>query len=139
MSRPTFQRSMAGIALLAMLAFALLPSVGRIDRGLAAATGGTSAIESTFGAVCTTRGLAYDTALALDEALGFALEDAPKTPSPHDDADCDYCTLAAATALAGVIAMPMAPPPAADDTAGRILTLPSRHHPNGLGSRGPPA
>lgn len=139
MSRSTFQRSMAGIALLAMLAFALLPSVGRIDRGLAAATGGTSAIESTFGAICTTRGLAYDTAVALDEALAFALEDAPKPPSPHDDADCDYCTLAASTVLAGLIAMPSAWPPAADAIAGHPPVLPSRHHPNGLGSRGPPA
>lgn len=130
---------MAGIALLAMLAFALLPSVGRIDRGLAATTGGTSAIESTFGAICTTRGLAYDTAVALDEALAFALEDAPKTPSPHDGADCDYCTLAASTALAGLIAMPSAWPTAADAIAGRHPALPSRHHPNGLGSRGPPA
>lgn len=139
MSGSTFQRSMAGIALLAMLAFALLPSVGRIDRGLAAATGGTSANESTFGAICTTRGLVYDTAVALDEAPGFALEDAPKAPAPHDDADCDYCTLAASTALAGLLAMPSAWPPAADAIAGRHSAPPSRHHPNGLGSRGPPA
>lgn len=130
---------MAGIALLAMLAFALLPSVGRIDRGLAAATGGTSAIESTFGAICTTRGLVYDTAVALDEALGFALEDAPKTPAPHDGTDCDYCTLAAAPALAGLLAMPSAWPPAADAIAGRHTAPHSQHHPNGLGSRGPPA
>lgn len=129
---------MAGIALLAMLAFALLPSVGRIDRGLAA-TGGTSAIESTFGAICTTRGLAYDTAVSLDEALAFALEDAPKTPAPHDDADCDYCTLAASTVLAGLIAMPPAWPTAAGAIAGHRPALPSPHHPNGLGSRGPPA
>lgn len=130
---------MAGIALLAMLAFALLPSVGRIDRGLVAVTGGTSAIESTFGAICTTRGLAYDTAVALDEALAFTLEDAPKTPAPHDDADCDYCTLAASTALAGFIAMPPAWPTAAGAIAGHRPAPPSRHHPNGLGSRGPPA
>lgn len=130
---------MAGIALLAMLAFALLPSVGRIDRGLAAATGGTSAIESTFGAICTNRGLVYDTAVALDEALVFALEDAPKTPAPHDGADCDYCTLAASPALAGLLAMPSAWPPAADAIAGRHPAPHSRHHPNGLGSRGPPA
>lgn len=130
---------MAGIALLAMLAFALLPSVGRIDRGLAAVTGGTSAIESTFGAVCTTRGLAYDTAVALDEALGFVFEDAPASPSPHTDADCDYCTLVVSTALAGIAAPPAALPPAELAVTGRTLALPSRRYPNGLGSRGPPA
>lgn len=138
MSRPNFQRSMAGIALLAMLAFALLPSVGRIDRGLAAAIGGISAIEVTFGAVCTTRGLTYDTALARDEALGFGLEDAPKTPSPHDDADCDYCTPVVSNALAGIAAPIPVSPPAEFAVIGRTLALPARHHPNGLGSRGPP-
>lgn len=129
---------MAGIALLAMLAFALLPSVGRIDRGLAA-IGGTSAIEATFGAVCTTRGLAHDTALALDEALGFGLEDAPAPPSPHTDTDCDYCTLVVSTALAGIVASPAALPPAELAVVGRTRALPARRHPNGLGSRGPPA
>lgn len=138
MSESTFQRSMAGIALLAMLAFALLPSVGRIDRGLAAVIGGTSAIEATFGAVCTTRGLAYDTAVALHETLDFVLEDAPAAPSPHTDADCDYCSLVVSTALAGILAPLAALPPAQLAVTDRTLALPARHHPNGLGSRGPP-
>ena len=127
---------MAGIALLAMLAFALLPSVGRIDRGLAAA--GATAVEASFGALCTTPGLAYDTALALEEALGFGLEDAPASPAPHTGTDCDYCTLAAFTALAGIVAPMPISPPAQLAITGRTFALPARHHPNGLGSRGPP-
>ena len=130
---------MAGIALLAMLAFALLPSVGRIDRGLAlAAATGTATVEAGFGALCTTRGLAYATALALDEALGFGLEDAPASPAPHTGTDCDYCTLAAFTALAGIVAPMPISPPAQLAITGRTFALPARHHPNGLGSRGPP-
>lgn len=136
---------MARLALLAMLALALLPGIGRIaqSRDDGGATGTANALaQPLFGAICTTGGLAYDTRLAANEAIGFALDDRTDVPAPapppHADHDCDYCALTSATAVPAAIALPASSPhtDAAPDSRGDTHIL--WHYPRGLGSRGPP-
>ncbi len=132
---------MARLALLAMLALALLPGIGRIaqsrDVGGAAGT-----VNALLGAICTTQGLAYDTRLAAIEAIDLALDDRTDAPAPapppHTEHDCDYCALTSATAVPAAVALPASSPhtDAAPDSLGDTHIL--WHYPRGLGSRGPP-
>lgn len=136
---------MARLALLAMLALTLLPGIGRLSQH--AAIAGSDAIASgnalgqSFGAICTTQGLAYDPAVAAIEAIGFSTQtdDDGRNPSPpHAGNDCDYCTIASAANVHAFAALPapaltrdVALPPGRDRVA-------IWHYPLGLGSRGPP-
>jgi hypothetical protein len=145
MSRPAaFQRSMARLALLAMLALTLLPGIGRLAQS--ATIAGSDAIASEyvpgqlFGAICTTQGLAYDPAVAAIEAIGFSthIDDDRSPAPPHAGNDCDYCTIASASNVSAFTAL------AAPALVRDIALPPRRDHvaiwryPLGLGSRGPP-
>lgn len=76
------------------------------------------------------------------EAASGERADARIPPSPSDDAgpDCDYCPL-----LASLLVGFQAPPPvqaaagASEDRPTPAAPLRAWLHPNGLGSRGPPA
>lgn len=146
MSRPAaFQRSMARLALMAMLALTLLPGIGRIAQqtGTDAADRG---LVSALGAMCTSQGLAYDPVVAAAEAAAFPLQiggegRSPSNPNPHPHAggDCDYCTIASASIVTAFLS------PGSPALIGGNIALPSRssrpvfwHYPLGLGSRGPP-
>jgi len=146
MSRPAaFQRSMARLALLAMLALTLLPGIGRLSQPASATGSGAIASENTlgqlFGAICTTQGLAYNPAVAAIEAIGFATQsdDDRRSPAPpHSGNDCDYCAIASAANVPAFATL-LAP------ALTRDIALPARryrvaiwHYPLGLGSRGPP-
>lgn len=134
---------MARLALLAMLALALLPGIGRIaqEAGTDVANRG---FVSALGAMCTSQGLAYNPAIAAAEAADFSLQTggegrSPSHPHPHAGGDCDYCAIASASIVTAFLSLG-SPALAGDD-----ITLPSRsshpvlwHYPLGLGSRGPP-
>jgi hypothetical protein len=145
MSRAVFQRRFAALGLLAMLALALLPTIGRLasPTGAAhevAANETTIAAENAaLGAMCTVTGLRYDDTAALALAEALAPEAPPKAPTPHEHADCDYCPLAASTALPLVAALPATTPSTHVALPARISAPFPRRHPSGLGSRGPPA
>ncbi|NOT89027.1 MAG: DUF2946 family protein [Lysobacter sp.] len=144
MSRPAaFQRSMARLALLAMLALALLPGIGRIAQqtGTGAAVT-SSAPGQLLGAICTTQGLAYDPAVAAVEAIGFAVQsDDPgrgAPSSPHPDSDCDYCAVTASTLVPTFVSLPASMPQAGIAPVSQRSHVVGWHYPLGLGSRGPP-
>lgn len=132
---------MARLALLAMLALALLPGIGRIAQSRDD-IGAAGTVNALLGAVCTTEGLVYDARLAATEALDFALEnraDAPApAPPPHADHDCDYCALTSATAVPSAIALRSSSPHTDATPDPRVDTVILWHYPRGLGSRGPP-
>jgi hypothetical protein len=144
MSRPAaFQRSMARLALLAMLALTLLPGIGRIAQQTGAgAAVADSASGQLLGAICTTQGLAYDPAIAAVEAIGFALQnDDPgrgAPPSPHPDSDCDYCAVAASTLVPTFVALSAPTAQMGIAPVARRSHVVVWHYPLGLGSRGPP-
>ena len=142
MSRPAaFQRSMARLALLAMLALALLPGIGRLAQYTGTSTASTdSAPGQLLGAICTTQGLAYDPAVAAVEAIGFALDDQGRgAPSPpHPDSDCDYCAVTASTLVPTVVALSASMPQTGIAPVSRRSDIVGWHYPLGLGSRGPP-
>lgn len=161
MHRSLRPRLYASLAAFAMLSLACLPTAGRLFRAMAPTndSGALSATgpESGFGAICSARGLAFDAALAVREAQAFGLarndtnparpDDTQNVggrrddgaPAPHADEDCDYCSLAASAAPPGIAPLAAHPPPAGDRIVGRSFAAISRRHPNGLGSRGPPA
>jgi hypothetical protein len=89
--------------------------------------------------MCTVTGLRYDDTAALALAEALAPEAPPKAPTPHEHADCDYCPLAASTALPLVAALPATTPSTHVALPARISAPFPRRHPSGLGSRGPPA
>lgn len=136
---------MAGFALLAMLALTLLPGIGRLSQHAVDPRSGqiasADAPDRPFGAICTTRGLAYDPAVAAIEAVGFAAQadEERRSPAPaHAGMNCDYCTIASASNVPAVAAL-------AAPALNRDIALPLRrdrvalwHYPLGLGSRGPP-
>lgn len=136
---------MARLALLAMLALTLLPGIGRLSQHAAdpgsASIASDNALGQLFGAICTTRGLAYDPAVAAIEAAGFATQtdDDRRSPAPpHAGDDCDYCTIASASNVTAFAAL-------AAPALSRDIALPPRRdrvaiwqYPLGLGSRGPP-
>lgn len=142
MSRPAaFQRSMARLALLAMLALTLLPGIGRIAQSRDDSSAVTfNTLGSPLGAICTTQGLAYDPAVAAVEAIGFALDDQGRgAPSPpHPDSDCDYCAVTASTLVPTVVALPASMPQTGIAPVSRRSDIVGWHYPLGLGSRGPP-
>lgn len=130
---------MARLALVAMLALTLVPGIGRFAQqmGPNAADGGAA---SALGAMCTTRGLAYDASVAAIEQTGFSLGDDDQRPAPpsHADDDCDYCTIAAAS-LVPVPASAIALAPVVEIASPtRGVPALAWHYPLGLGSRGPP-
>lgn len=134
---------MARLALLAMLALALLPAIGRIAQHTGTGTAATdSAPGQLLGAICTTQGLAYDPAIAAVEAIGFALQSddqgrgAPS--SPHPDSDCDYCAVTASTLVPTVVALSASTPQMGIAPVSRRSHIVGWHYPLGLGSRGPP-
>lgn len=135
---------MARLALLAMLALALLPGIGRIAqaREHGAAVVATPFAQPLLGAICTTKGLAYDARLAATEAISFALDDRTDTPAPapppHADHDCDYCALTSATVVPASIVLPASSPHADATPDPRGDTHILLYYPRGLGSRGPP-
>lgn len=145
MSRAVFQRRFAALGLLAMLALALLPTIGRLASPAGAAHQATNdettlaAENAALGAMCTVAGLRYDDAAALALAEALAPEAPPTTPAPRDHADCDYCPLAASTALPLVASLPAAMPSTHVVRPARVSAPFPRRHPSGLGSRGPPA
>lgn len=133
-----------------MVLLSVLPAAGRLYRAAPAAENGVpqAALASTkgFGAICSARGLAYDAAIAAREAAMFDSADDTTvgerrdgdTPSPHAGDDCDYCALAASTALAASFAFLPHPKPAdalVPRTGHQGATSSSDH---GLGARGPP-
>ena len=132
---------MARLALLAMLALALLPGIGRLSQHAAAAVPGMVAAQNALGAICTTRGLAYDPDVAAIEAIGFALQDDEDTRSPappHAGDDCDYCTIASAAnapAFTALTALALTRDTARPPRRAQPII---QHHPRGLGARGPP-
>lgn len=142
MSRPAaFQRLMARLALLAMLALTLLPGIGRIAQHTGTGTAVTdNAPGQLLGAICTTQGLAYDPAVAAVEAIGFALDDQGRgaPSSPHPDSDCDYCAVAASTLVPTCVALPASMPQTGIAPVSRRSDIVGWHYPLGLGSRGPP-
>lgn len=140
MTRVGFQRYVARIALLAMMALTLLPTIGRfaLEAGDASASN-----AARFGAICTSGRASYDSALARREVAAFTglstaseSPDAPP-PSPQADADCDYCTL---NAVAPIALLTLPSVQIANRRPPRRPTIEVRRlfHPNGLGSRGPP-
>lgn len=134
MTHTRLQRSMAHLALLAMLVMSLLPALGRLGAPPAA----TSTL-ALYGALCTATGLTIDADLALHEAMLFEAG-IPADDHSHDTPDCAYCTLVA-HALPPLMATP-------STSIAIAATTPPGHapphlsawlHPSGLGSRGPPA
>ena len=130
-------RRMAGLALLAILLLALVPTLGRLAQASAA---GSDAAPS-WAAMCTARGLESLRLPPSAHGLAHATGEAPSSPhSPHGSAgDCDYCPLLAAT-IPVAIATPSIPPAAAPPALCTSRPQPARTqpHPCGLGSRGPP-
>ena len=144
--RRQLQRLISGFALLAMLAVALTPTLGRLfhpERSLVAATVSDAAVAG--GAICTTTGLAYRDSVAAVEREWFALDTPARPPGPapapmsHDGADCTYCVLTAVTLPPAVVRLIAFPPPntAFLIDAAATYTVAWRY-PSGLGSRGPP-
>jgi hypothetical protein len=133
---------MVQLALLAMLALVLLPTVGRIaQQSSAGAATRDNTLDPALGAICTARGLVYDPEVAVIEARGFVFQtdaDDRRIPPPHTGDDCDYCTIAATSLSSGFVSLGTATPTS-------DIALPSLrnhvviwHYPLGLGSRGPP-
>lgn len=132
-------RRMAGLAFLAILLLALVPTLGRLAQASAAA--GDAA--PSWAAMCTARGLESIRLPAATHGIAHdAVHATGEAPAaPHGSVgDCDYCPLLA-TAIPVVVAMPSVPPgpPAAALCTSRTLPLRAQPHPCGLGSRGPPA
>jgi len=135
-------RRMAGLALLAILLLALVPTLGR----LAQARASVGEAAPSWAAMCTARGLesirlpvaAHDLAHDPAHDAGAATGEAPA--APHGAAgDCDYCPLLAA-AIPVTVATHSIPPAALPPALCTFRALPARAqpHPCGLGSRGPP-
>lgn len=129
---------MSRLALAAMLALTLLPSIGRLAQETAPKDGNRE-IAAALGAMCTAKGLAYDATAAAVEAAGFSLRTDSETPlPPHTGDDCDYCAIAAASLVpVPTSAIALAPVVAVASPA-RGVPAPIWHYPLGLGSRGPP-
>ena len=127
------------LALVATLALALVPTIGRVAK--AGAEAGHGAMHH---AMASTQAVDPHAAHHAHHAMAEAPAAAPvPTPAPmphHGDGDCEYCPLLqglVAPAPVAVVA-PDGVPPA--HVLQRIT--PARiafRHPNGLGSRGPPS
>lgn len=143
MLRVRLPRLSAHVALLAMLALSMLPTLGRLASPASADPGDarTAQVATAFGAMCGVGGLRFDAAIAASERLALDLdfETSPPGPAPHDTPDCDYCALVATPSLPATIAIGHLAPDIARFAPFRSIARHSRHHPSGLGSRGPPA
>lgn len=126
---PTFQRSMARLALLAVLLLALVPTIGRVMEQR------SDQIGPYWAAICTMTGLKY---------VDLSVNDGDKAgvPAPikgHSDPDCAYCPLLASIvvlALWWALGFPHLARPAC--VAARAAPARKALYPCGLGSRGPP-
>jgi hypothetical protein len=135
MRNAAFHKSMARLALVAMLLLAALPTVGRLAQP--AADGMRAGLE----AMCTSAGLRLVDPMAVLHADHHAGGGAPDTPAhPHEGPDCAYCPLLASLAVAlACLAVALCDGlPRALAAARRASPQRSRWHPCGLGSRGPP-
>ena len=130
MSRaPTFQRTMARMALLAVLLMALAPAMSRWVAG------NSTQLLPGLVELCTVDGL------KLVDVSAFA-DDAAKQPAQGHSgmaADCAYCPLLAGTALL-LLMLAVLFPQALANLLPAALPRPSRPSSlfPGLGSRGPP-
>lgn len=137
--RTGFARTMAGLALFAILALVLLPTAGRVAAPLAHAEAGHAAADAGPGSHASHDGHDRHAGVA---ATGVERKaPAPFDPeAPHEDhGDCAYCPLLASLLLLGVVRLP----PRVAAPASDWLRLPRVAalrfiHPCGLGSRGPP-
>jgi hypothetical protein len=128
MKRRALQRWMGRVGLLAALLLLLVPTTGRLLQ--AAANSGDTRVA--YHAAHAGQGQAGDPR----QRVGNGVRDVP--PSAVGT-DCDYCALLAALAVVRYEQLPAL-------TAGGAPAVPLRNavrlpwvHPNGLGSRGPPA
>lgn len=129
-----FDAGMPGLACLAALLLALVPTLGRL-AGAQPRAGGWENSGGHWTAICTAAGLEYVRLPAAGEGAGG---DAG-TPSGHAGADCDYCPLLASL-LFFALCLALFPPCRRQVSSGRPGAGPCRgwRHPCGLGSRGPP-
>ena len=142
MRMSTFHSLMHRLALVATLALALVPTIGRVAK---------AGVEVDHGAMhpaVAAAPVVAPHAAHREHHAHHAMADAPPvapapTPAPmphHGDGDCEYCPLLqglVTPAPVAVVARDAAPPA---DVARRAT--PARidfRHPNGLGSRGPPS
>lgn len=136
MRNAAFHKSMARLALAAVLLLAVLPTLGRLAQP--AATGMRAGLE----AMCTSAGLRLVDPMAMLHAGHHAGDGAPDAPAhPHEGPDCAYCPLLASLAVAlACLAVLLCDGLSRAPAAARRASPPrSRWHPCGLGSRGPPA
>lgn len=154
MNRRLFHRWMSHLALAAIVALGLVPSVGRLAgqpamsmhampaeatmRGHSAEAGHNAnpAHSGKAAAATSAIAIAHGPASTVDTADGQ-----PAAGNGHhgSDDDCAYCPL-----LAGTTALPVPGLPAALPVQGTAVRVPATRtpaldrHPTGLGSRGPP-
>lgn len=125
---PALFRSLARLALCAILLLALAPAVSRV-LGVGASGRMAGWIE-----LCTTSGLTWV------DAAGIAGDDAPMSTPAGADGDCAYCPLATAlpwVSLALALLLPLLPRPWIRPHW-REPILRASIRPRGLGGQGPP-
>ncbi len=135
MRNAAFHKSMARLALVAMLLLAVLPTVGRLAQPPAAG------MRAGLEAMCTSAGLRLVDPTTMPHA-GHHGGGGPDVPAhPHEGPDCAYCPLLASLAVAlACLAVALCDGlPRAPAAMRRVSPPRSRWHPCGLGSRGPPA
>lgn len=140
----TFHSLMHRLALVATLALALVPTIGRVARAGAEVDHGAMHHAAAVAQVVVDPHAAHrghhDAHHAMAEAPPAPPVPAPAPTPHHGDGDCEYCPLLqglVTPAPVAVVALDAAPPA---DVARRAL--PARidfRHPSGLGSRGPPS
>src|SRR5689334_18559362 len=129
---PGLHRLMHGLALVATLALAMVPSAGRVAQ-----TCRTTAPTDGWAAVCSAVGLAQSPA-ASEHAHHHMAPSAPAQPQPahpHDGGgDCDYCPLLASMLASSAPHFVAAAHPSAiaPQVALRSASL-SFQYPSGLG------
>lgn len=142
---PRLHRTIACLALLAMLLLSAVPTLGRL-----AGTQATASPTTLPQAMCTSTGLAMVgvgkamammPGMAMPLALSTLAHGAdPEMPAHPADMDCDYCPLLACVVFVAVFvvllaAIPSGGQPLASRRAAAFVTF---AYPCGLGSRGPP-
>lgn len=142
MRSSTFHSLMHRLALVATLALALVPTIGRVAKAGAEVDHG--AMHHATAAAQVVDPHAAHHGLHAGHAMAEVPSVVPApTPAPiphHGDGDCEYCPL-----LQGLVAPAPVAVVAIDDAPLATVaqpTTPARivfRHPNGLGSRGPPS
>ena len=127
------------LALVAVLALALVPTVGRVAKAGAGVDHGAMQHATTAAQVVVDPHAAHRGHHGAHHAMAEAPPAAPAPMPHHGDGDCEYCPLLqglVTPAPAAVAPLDAAPPAhvAQRNTPARIAF----RHPNGLGSRGPP-